>query len=68
VELLERGEFPGDAFYEVRESLGLSVVVGEGIPRYIFVLVDIAADLRTEVEACCIKAALLSCYLQAAWC
>src|ERR1700761_1866325 len=30
VEFLERGEFPGDAFVEVREALGLSVVVGDG--------------------------------------
>jgi hypothetical protein len=30
VEFLERGEFPGDAFDEVREALGLSVVVGDG--------------------------------------
>jgi hypothetical protein len=30
VELLERGEFPGDAFDEVREALGLGVVVGDG--------------------------------------
>jgi hypothetical protein len=30
VEFLERGELPGDAFDEVREALGLSVVVGDG--------------------------------------
>ena len=30
VELLERGEFPGDAFDEVRESLGPSVVSAMG--------------------------------------
>jgi hypothetical protein len=34
VEFLERGELPGDAFDEVREALGLSVVVGdESRPR-----------------------------------